>query len=373
MRPTIYEDSGVFETLVTRPGRPTKIAEWTKADHPALSVHVVSFTDATLVTLSWGHVFFDALGQQSFLQAWQAVLEGRDEDVPTFIPYEEDPLVAIAEGADARNHVLFRSALAGIWFVLFVVRIIYGIVVHSKEAGRMVRFPGPWVDALRAQAMADLRAKSVTEKDAFISHGDVLLAFWCKKTLAAQHLRPSKPVQIVNAMNLRGIWEELPVPGKTAYIGNAVMTSVTLTTVAEVESLSVGELAGRVREDLKKQRSPEQIKSMLAWSLNNLKKGALPPMVGSWKQIAFAWSNWTRARVYDVDFSSAVVHSETGIRDRTTKLGHPSFVMNHSHSDGVNIRNGGMLLGKDSNGDWWLSWDMGVDAWAEIEEAFGEA
>lgn len=373
LHPTLYEDASAFESLVARPGRPTKLEQWIEQGHPGLSVHVVSFTDATLVTLSWNHVFFDALGRQDFLLAWQAVMNGKDDEVPTFIPYEEDPLVCLAQDADPRDHVLYGLALTGIWFVLFVMSFIYEVVVHSKEAGRMVRFPKAWVDNLREEAMAELRTKGVAEKDVFLSHGDVLLAFWAKITLAAQRLRPSQPLYMINAMNLRGASDEVPVPGKVAYIGNAAMGSITMSTAAEIEKLSVSELASRIREDLRRQRAPDQVKAQVAWQLQCYMKGARAPMAGRWNQLVFSWSNWSRAKFFDVDFSSAVVKAGLPDNKRSTKVGQPSLVMNGGHTNGISLRNGGPLIGQDANGDWWANWVMRAEAWPQVQKALSEA
>jgi hypothetical protein len=368
--PTIYEDNRNFTSLVTRPGRPTKLKEWTETDHPPLSIHVTSFTDATLVTLSWSHVFFDALGRQSFLQAWLAVLDGRDDEVPEFTPYEEDPIVSIAEGGRPWEHIHYGHVLTGIWYVLFVICFIYEMVVYKKEAGRTIRFPGSWVDELRNRAMDELREKGVAEKDAFVSHGDVLLAFWCKTTLAAQHIRSGRPLHIINAMNVRGASEHVPLPDKSAYIGNAVLSATSLTDTAELYKLSVGEVAYLVRENLKKQRTPEQIKAMCAWQLENYNKGISSPLPGSWNQILFSWSNWSRAGFFDLDFSAAVTKTGLQMSERNNKVGRPSLVSTVGHADGLSVRNGGPLIGKDANGDWWLDWTMRAEAWPEVEKAF---
>lgn len=370
--PTLYEHGSIFESLVTRPGRPTKLKEWTETDHPGLSLHVTSFTDATFVTLSWCHVFFDALGRQSLFQAWQAVLDGREDEVPECIPYEEDPVVSIAEDANPQDHVLYKRAITGIWVFLFILSFIYEMVVHRKESGRMVRFPGSWVDELRERAMEGLRAKGIPEKDAFLSHGDVLLAFWCKTTMSVQHFRPSQPVHIINAMNVRGISEKVPLPGEKAYIGNAVLSAVTLTDMAEMNRLSVGEFAGRVRKDLKEQRDPRQIKAMVAWLLEYFNKGKGSPLpAGSWNQRIFSWSNWSRAKFYDMDFSSAVTKTGAATGERSTKVGRPSLVINFGHADGLTVRNGGPLIGQDARGDWWINWYLRDEAWAEVERALG--
>ena len=369
-RPTLHKHESIFESLVTRPDRPKKLKEWTETDHPGLSLHVTSFTDATFVTLSWSHIFFDALGRQSLFQAWLAVLDGREEDVPECIPYEEDPVVGIAGDAKPEDHVLYKYALTGIWALLFVLSFIYELLVHRKDSGRIVRLPGSWVDELREGAMEDLRAKGVPEKDAFLTHGDVLLAFWCKITLSAQHFRPSQPVHVINAMNVRGISENVPLPGKKAYVGNAVLGAVTLTTMSEIDTWSVGEFAGRLRKDLKEQRAPGQIKAIVAWLLrcfNEGKGSPLPP--GSWNQSILSWSNWSRAKFYDMDFSSAVVKTGGATHERSTKVGRPSLVLTFGHADGLSVRNGGPLIGQDGRGDWWINWYLRDEAWAEVEKA----
>lgn len=370
LHPTIHDGAEVFHDLVTRPDHPTKITDWIESDHPALSVHVVSFTDATLVSLSWPHVLWDALGQRSLLQAWTAVLDGREEDVPSFVPYEEDPMLSVPGTAKPTDHVLYASALTGLWFIMFVISFIYEMVVHSKEAERIVRLPGPWVEKLRDQAMGDLITKGAWEKDLFLSHGDVLLAFWCKTTMAAQHLRPSQPVHIMNLMNIRGTLKNLPSPWKQAYIGNAAMISSTFTTAADIRNLSVGELALRVRKDLEKQREPNQVRSLVSWYLDCFKKGAHLPMSGPWNQTLMSWSNWHRAKYYEVDFSSAVVNPGLEVGQRTTKLGQSSFVMCSAHVQNISVRNAGPLMGRDANGDWWLGWVMRAEAWSEVEKAF---
>jgi hypothetical protein len=212
----------------------------------------------------------------------------------------------MAEGLESSDHILYTSALTGIWWLLFIFSFIYEVAIHSQEAGRTVCFPGQWVDDLRDQAVKELRITDPAEQNTFLSPGDVLLAFWCKTTIAAQKLTSRQPVHIINAFNLRGMSDRLPVPGKTAYIGNGAMKAITLTTVAELEDMSVGQLAARIRADLMTQRAPKQVKSMVVWQYDCFRKRQRSPVAGSWNQIIFSWSNWSRAKFYEIDLSSAV-------------------------------------------------------------------
>lgn len=236
----------------------------------------------------------------------------------------------------------------------------------------MVGFPKAWVEKLQQQAIDERRANGSLEHDAFLSHEDVILAFWAKTTLSAQHLQPSQPVYIGNTMNLRAS-KEVPVPEKAAYIGNAATASVTLLTAAGIESLSVSELASRIREDLNRQRTPEQVKALVAWHLQCYSKGARFPVAGHWNQLLFSWSNWSRAKFFDLDFSSAVVKTGLPDSERRTEVGKPSLILPGGHTDRISLRSSGPLIGQDANGDWWANWIMRAEAWPAVEEALSKA
>jgi hypothetical protein len=368
-RPSIFPSSEQFHDLVTRPGHASTFSDWTETDQPALSVHVVSFNDATLLTISWSHVFLDALGRQSLLQAWTSVLDGREEDVPAFVPFHVDPAHEIARGGNPEKHILYCYALTGIWFAIFVVGYLYELLVHSAEEGHMICIPGPWVEDLRQQAMADV---SDDKEDVFLSHGDVILAWWAKVSVAAQRLGSSQPVTIMNVTNARGLFPDLlPDKGAAAvYTTNAALTTNTLTTCGELNGMSVGALASRLRQDLQTQRTPEQVRHFVAWQLESRKKLGRTPVLGSWNQVLLSWSNWHRGRFYDVDFSAAAVKPGLPLGSRSNKLGQPSFILPNGHANGFSMRNAGPLVGRDANGDWWMQTVLRTGAWARVEEQF---
>lgn len=370
-RPTLFPSAEEFHELVTRPGHATNFPDWSDTDQPALGVHLVRFTDATLLTLSWSHVFLDALGRQRLLEAWIAVLDGREDDVPDFVSLEDDPANTIAQGGDPKQHVLYNYVLTGVWFALFVLGYVYELIMHSAETGRMVCFPGPWVDKLREEAMADALTSRQDDKNIFLSHGDILLAWWAKVFIASQNLSPSQPITIMNTTNLRGLFpDHLPDNEKTAYTTNATMQTYTFVSCSELARLSVGEIALRLRQDLQKQRTPEQARHHVAWQLESNQKYGRPPTVGPWNQIMMIWSNWHRARFYNVDFSSAVVRPGKPLESRANKIGQPSCILPNGHTNGISMRNAGPLIGRDANGNWWISSVLRSKAWAEVQEQF---
>lgn len=372
-RPTLFSGSDIFHELVTTPNHATTFASWLETDLPALSIYVISFEDAKILTICWPHVLLDGLGCQTLLNAWTAVLNGRETDVPRFLPLHVDPVHEIARNGTPTSHVLYNYVLTGLWFALFVAGYMYELFVHSAEATRMICCPGPWVEHLRQQAIADVRAVGNEDANLFLSHGDVLLAWWVKVAVAAQGFSSRQPVNIMNVTNLRGLFpEELPETEKAAYIGNAAFSTYTLTTSGEVASIGVGELALRLRQDLQKQRSQEQSRHLIAWQLESKQQYGRMPLVGSWNQSLMGWSNWHRARFYDMDFSGAVLRPGIPIKNRANKLGQPSTILVNGHANGFSTRNVGPLTGRDANGDWWMQSVLRAGAWAHIEKQLGK-
>lgn len=133
---------------------------------------------------------------------------------------------------------------------------IYEVVVHLKDAGRIVRFLGHWVDEPGKHAIEDLHTGEVSRRTLVSALEMCFLLFG-----ATRHWRRSiygrlnQCVHITNATNIRRALEEARIPGTTAYIDNAALSSITLTTMTKLGKLSVGELARCVTEGLKKQRA----------------------------------------------------------------------------------------------------------------------
>jgi hypothetical protein len=370
-RPTLFPSSEIFHDLVTSPGHASKFSDWIETDLPALSIHVVSFEDATLLTLSWSHVFLDAMGRQGLFNAWISVLNGREDEVPPFVPLRIDPAHDIAQEGRAKSHVLYDYALKGIWFIFFIVGYVYEILMHSAETGRMVCLPGHWVENLRQQAIADVVANNDVDEKVFLSHGDVLLAWWAKVSVAAQNLSSSQPVNIMNVTNFRGLFPEHHLPADGAvFTSNANCSTNTLITSGELARVSVGDLALRLRQDLQRQRTPEQARHLIAWQIESKDQHNRLPLVGPWNQIMLAWSNWHRAKFFDLDFSAAVVRPGTPLESRSNKLGQPSLILPNGHTNGLSIRNAGPLVGRDPNGNWWLQFVLRANAWTQVEEQF---
>ncbi|KAI6804076.1 hypothetical protein KC361_g440 [Hortaea werneckii] len=389
-KPVLFEDAANFSDLIYSPDTPTKLEDWLYTDRPPLSLHIVTFTDATVVGLSWSHTLLDAMGRHLLQRAWTAVLEGREQDVPPFQGYHEDPITPVVDHTPPEQHVLYDHLLRGFGFVMFVMYMILEFVWWPKQSSRIILLPGPYIQDLRQQALQDLQEqqqpKSETNEPApFVSEGDIIFAWLAKKTLQA--LRPSPPSTPVNLtliLNLRGGGNSALVSAfrpEEAYIGNASLASTTLTTAGEILQQPLSQTAARIRRDLEIQRSPENIRALLSLHRREVRSTGRSPLFGPGNQLMLSLSNWHRGRFFEQDFSAAVAVAD-GVRKgggddgdsgrpleapkRAEKIGRPSFVGVTGHENGFRVRNAGPCLGRDARGDWWVSWALRDEAWGDF-------
>ncbi|RMY70170.1 hypothetical protein D0862_14782 [Hortaea werneckii] len=394
-KPVLFEDPANFSDLIYSPDTPTKLEDWLYTDKPPLSLHIVTFTDATVVGLSWSHTLLDAMGRHLLQRAWTAVLEGREQDVPPFQGYYEDPITPVVDQTPPEQYVLYDRLLKGFGFFLFVMYMILEFVWWPQQSSRLILLPGAYIQDLRQQALQELQGdKQGSEEDEgepFISEGDIIFAWLAQKTLQA--LRPSSPhvpVNLTLILNLRGSSNSgalaSVLPPETSYIGNASLASTTLTTAGEILHQPLSQTAFQIRRNLEIQRKPLNLQAFLSLHRREVSATGRSPLFGPGGQVMVSLSNWHRGRFFEQDFSAATVvvptsvakdegQSDRSLKTTTTtttttgraeKIGRPSFVGVTGHENGFRVRNAGPCLGRDARGDWWVSWALRDEAWGEF-------
>lgn len=93
--PQFVGRGGDFITLMRRPEDPQYLDDLLYTDRPVLGLHIVSFTDATLITISCSHVLFDAIGRKDLLDAWSLMLQGREDEILHLHGVETDPMATL--------------------------------------------------------------------------------------------------------------------------------------------------------------------------------------------------------------------------------------------------------------------------------------
>ncbi len=355
-RPATVGDPDQFKSLFHREGGPVKIDDYLNADIPQLGLHIVSFNDLTLVSLDWPHTMMDALGKRALLDAWTLLLQGRASEVAPPFGAESDPLAELGrhptEAHKLADHRMSLLTLAQYGFLNVAD-------FFRTQANRMVCVPASFVGQLHRDAMADLTPDGPDDVP-FLSEGDVLCAWWTR--LAVSHLprTPDRTVVLNNAYSLRApLSTDLLLPG-SCYVSNAIAFINVLLPTSDVFDLPLGQVAARIRRAIAELGTRGQVEAFTAMWRGA--PGKLPPFFGDRGMHMITFSNWTKARLFDTDFSAAVVRSGSV----SSRPGRPTYIQNNQF--GLVLPNGFPIIGKDADGNYWLSGYMNKGHWDKIEE-----
>jgi hypothetical protein len=395
------------------------LEDWIYTDKAQLGLHIASFKDATLVTLTWLHTLLDAMGRQALLRAWTAVLEGREEDVPEFWGFDFDPLARLgapldqdnqnAAAANTAHAQVQEKAQSQIWTVMsnlktwlpslldprFTFAYLYSLLFkpNTMQKGRMVYMPAPYIARLRTQAMRDiasLDASQITyhnstssEPKPFLSDGDVFCAWLTRHLISCDtallNSPPHRPVVFVNVLGMRDILStstpdyEALIPKGKAYIANCTTGVVSPFSLQQFISMPLGHIAARIRKDLVEQGNREAVEASQRANRSGKQTGMSPPDA-QMAPAVFVFSNWAKARLFETDFSAAVVSGNGNDADGPTR-GKPTYIGVYGtdgRADGLGRGPGGIgtCVGKDARGGYWLG---GISSAKEFADNFEKA
>jgi hypothetical protein len=299
------------------------------------------------------------MGRSALLRAWQAVLEGRDDEVPEFIGYDINPLESLGSNA-TEDYVLKDRLLGRFPMARFVVNFISELYMYPAEEARMVCMPASYFAKIKAQAFADLNnlaeehltLNAVTGAP-FLSDGDILTA-WFTRLIARTNpsIAAGAPSRLILVMNVFGMRDLLRtsdpqlLPSDGAYIHNCAAAICSHFTVADFLSLPLGHVAARLRADLVRQSTRPQVE---ACQHTNAEYGGMA-LYGTGDMAMATMTNWHKAKLYDTDFSAAAVQRKNG----NPKL-KPSYIHAYSTtSKGFSVRGSGNCVGRDAEGNFWL-------------------
>lgn len=150
------------------------------ADSPILYVHVSTYTDATVVTVSMMHLFGDQLGLANIIKAWMGVMEGKTppplvghagEVLPNDKNFDNMPK------RDTHRKGKMRLHRFGEYFFV-VLGFIPDLVFNAKEAHHSVFLPLCVIESLHERASKELAQKYGV--DPGISHADIMTGILTK-------------------------------------------------------------------------------------------------------------------------------------------------------------------------------------------------
>jgi hypothetical protein len=363
-----------FNSITKHESAPNGIEDYLSSDIPQLFIHVVTFTDTTLITVTFLHTVFDAMGLSYFFQAWTAVLSGREDQVPPFLGFDEDILEAKTDYVPAEKHVLASKTFTKFQMAVFILCRWWETYWYPDIQDKVISIPNIFVQRMRETALQELRTQpspqSSKDRNIFISEGDILLAYLSKTLISALNPTPSTLIQISNVFDTRSI---LNISQTGAYTGNATIPSCTSLTTQSLQSNPLSKTALALRTSLNEQRIPTQVNAMSSLRKKTLQETGYLPLVGDPRQISITCTNWHRARFFELDFKAARVDNGNGLGggDEPCK---PSYINTAGPSPlGPHVaRNLLTVTGRDGVGNWWVQILARAIAWERIEEVIRE-
>ncbi|KAL7814937.1 hypothetical protein V8C44DRAFT_324877 [Trichoderma aethiopicum] len=359
-KPAIVCDPDDFRELLQPDGGPVNIDDYLNRDIPQLGLYVVSFRDKTLVVLYWPHTLMDALGKKALLDAWTLMLQGREDEIISPHGGDSDPLANLGKYPTEPHKLAF-------WRLSMVGLAQYGLNnvldLFRAQENRMVCVPGTFIDKLREEAIGDLVAQGA--ENTFLTEGDVLCAWWTK--VATSHLpsNSQRMVVINNAYSLRKCLETDLLPKGSTYVSNGTGFINVLLPVHHIFEKPLSYIAAATRSAIQELGTRSQVEAF--FSLWRGSSGRIPPFFGNGNMHMITLSNWGKAKLFDLDFSAAVVQpcKEGG------RSGSPIYIQNNQC--GLVLPNGFPIIGKDKEGNFWLSGYMNKGLWGRIEEQLAKA
>ncbi|KAM0254612.1 hypothetical protein ACHAQJ_006579 [Trichoderma viride] len=368
-KPTTFPSPRNYQSLAMRPGAPSCIDDYYYSDLPQFALHVVSFTDGTLVSISFNHVTSDLAGLMAIMNAWQLVLAGKPEAVPPFKGFYDDSMAGLYKAQTAEKFVLADKQLSGWRLAAFGLRLIFDSWWNSPVESKLLCVPKQTMDALvqeaRDQLPQSVDANSAANSSPFISENDIVVALAAKAL--ARSLSANRPITVLQAVDprsrVKSVFEQ-----DAAYVCNAPAAAFVFYNGQEAIDESIGELALEGRKALLSQLTEEQMKAVAVLAGKSMMSTGNPPMFGESNTAFLVFSNWSKAAFLDkVDFSPAIVKSaETGRPQG--KPGRPVYYHSQSIEKGQFAPNVVVIMGRDLEGNFWMNADFPTHIWPALLE-----
>ncbi|KAK7991204.1 hypothetical protein PG990_015484 [Apiospora arundinis] len=377
--PTVYKSAAnSFRPYMRSPTTPETFDDWLYNDIPQLAFHVVNFEDATIVTVTLLHTLTDAMGLMAFYRAWTATLRGDDDKIAPYIGYkDEDPLNGLQQGKQPPKYIFADRILQGWGFFKFVFRNIMERFWYPEASMRFVSIPGRYISKLALSAREDL-AESRKDGDSpkpFLSDSDILCAWWTRLIVRALRPPPSRTVCLTNNFDSRDVLADLGLlpSANISLLANAAYSAPCFEQAGRYASTSwpLGLLAQRVRSTIQLHRTVEQVQAQDAALRESQAKTGHVPLYGDSSMLFCSFTNCHRGKLFQMDFSPAVITDgeQQSLPKSKSGRGRPVFINCTSMESRWSSRNATAILGRsEDSGDWWLECRLRNDVWEKIEQ-----
>lgn len=323
-----------FLSLSLTPRTPVCLEDYLKSDMPLLNMHIVSFKDATLVSMTWPHVLGDIMSASAICEAWSLVMAGRESEVPTLLSAGHDDILDTAgHHPDFKDrHVMEGRQLTGLWFLLWVARYLLDILWWTRMERHTIYLPPRSVTKLKAKAMMEIKGQNPEARPSipshatsFVSTADVVFAWIiCLVGRATFSGRSRRSVMIAFPCDVRDRAPSIFPPAQKetgVWVQNASPPLLqTIPARDVVAEHGMARVAQSIRHAISTLGTEAQIHAQYSLARDSYRKSGLPPIFGDTSQFPVNGTNWTKANIFDkVDFSPAVIGLVNGVGEKTGK------------------------------------------------------
>ncbi|KAF4333136.1 chloramphenicol acetyltransferase-like domain protein [Fusarium beomiforme] len=370
-RPSTFAGASGARNFGLHPGTPTSLKDYTSRDVPMLGLQVISFQDATLVTITWPHVLFDAVGFSHLIEAWSSVLAGQKERVPAIIGAKEDVLYNLGEITDAGPQCVASEArmLSGLAFILFVIRMLWIILTQPTVESRIICLPKIVVEKLHQRALEDIKDDKSGVDDPWVSPSDAILV-WLSRTVVDTS-KTVRPISMTTPIDTRTRLSQLQNTDGV-YIQNMILGSF-VTIHPDALRGPLGKQALVIRQGLIHQLEESNLIGILQLFRNRLDSDKTrAPIFAAPGSELLVTNNRLKVDIFNTaDFGPAVIQARKDQGGRSTP-GKPVHHYASSLNPGITMRNFVNVHTRDLEGNYWLSGFFTPRQWSRIEKGFEE-
>lgn len=372
--PSILDTPENLDPILRGPRAPLHMDDLIYTDRPNLTLHVISFTDATFVTLTYSHSLMDGVGKREVVTNWSKVLAGRLSDVKPVARFDEDPMARVAnQPGDPFVHEQMMLRGWGKWYWVF--NLLIWMFRNPIRRQRNLFIPAAAFARIRKQAEStddELDQSAVKAPPPYLSDGVILTAWLARLACLCIPPNSKRPISISSAVDLRGCLQAPDIDPSRAYIQNLVAYTWTHLNVVGLVQGPLGRAATAIRTSLKTQLTVPQTKAAARVTYDAVKKDGSVNMFTNRNSFTVSVSSVAKANYLEaIDFSPAIMNpSGTRIRlssETVTPCGMPIWQFSTPH---CSFKPPCLIVvqGKDREGNYWVQLVLAAAVWNKVEQ-----
>ena len=353
-----------YSSLALGPDTPRNMDDFVYSGTPQFCLHVRTFTDATIVGITFSHVSTDLGGLAAILDAWSLILKRKPEEVRPMAGYREDPFEGLWNPPPKAKHVLADKMLTGWRFKYWGIKSLYEASRCPDIQSRTLCVPKHVMDSVMREARSHLPGPNPP----FISEGDVFTAIASQLLAHYEQPDPRREITTILALDPRSRAKSI-VMQDAASVQNSPTHVYVSYPAEEILHQPIGKLARLVRDAIETQTTEEQIRAQAALSVQSMRDIKMPVIFGDKGMATQILTNWTKGHLAEkMDFGPAVVQQAATEQPAKATRGHPIYYQacDPTHTTVSAISSVLTVMQKDFGGNTWFSNTLPGEMWTGL-------